>query len=210
MNKCAAALLGVVLLTSACGVGAQVEEADGGAGLTVNDDGVSAEGNGAELDVNDDGVSAKAGSAEVSVNDDGVSVGAGEGDDDFAPAPDASDPDTSEPDTNDPGKNVTINGDSQITEADCDGKAALISSDFSSVTLTGSCTSIQISGDSNIIYIDTAQEITVAGEFNNVESKMVGALVVEGESNTISYGAGLDGGTPDITNTSDYNSTSAD
>jgi Protein of unknown function (DUF3060) len=100
---------------------------------------------------------------------------------------------------------LVFSGDDQTIEADCAGGSATVTGYWNTITLTGSCESVEVSGGDNTITIEAASALTIAGYWNTVDVTTIGSITVDGGDNTVNWVEGLDGGTPKITAADDFN-----
>jgi Protein of unknown function (DUF3060) len=199
-------LLGLVLLGSACGAGAELQSASTANSLppatqpetneTARTDDVTATASpGLDVTVDDSGVSVDADGVDVTLDGSGV-------DTESTQPPDTTNTEPSDDDTMD---GLIFSGDDQQIDADCAGGAATVSGDWNTIILSGTCEKVEVLGSDNTISVETVSTLSVAGYWNSIDASMVGVITVNGGDNTITWGAGINGGTPKVTAVDDYN-----
>jgi hypothetical protein len=216
-------LLGLVLLGSACGAGAELQSASTANSLppatqpetneTARTDDVTATASpGLDVTVDDSGVSVDADGVDVTLDGSGVDVNLdadldADLDDSVVDTESTQPPDTTntEPSDDDTMDGLIFSGDDQQIDADCAGGAATVSGDWNTIILSGTCEKVEVLGSDNTISVETVSTLSVAGYWNSIDASMVGVITVNGGDNTITWGAGINGGTPKVTAVDDYN-----
>ena len=78
------------------------------------------------------------------------------------------------------------NGKTHTVDCKKDGTVR-VSGNSNTFTLTGTCASVQISGNKNTIKGDGAKSVLVSGNENSVTLSSIDNVLVSGDKNTLSY-----------------------
>lgn len=96
-------------------------------------------------------------------------------------------------------------GKTQTIDCAADGEIAIPGA-MNTVTLTGSCTKVAISGADNTVTIASALKVAVSGTGNRVEVAAADKIAVSGVGNSVRYDRGVNAKAPKIANSGLKNS----
>lgn len=75
-----------------------------------------------------------------------------------------------------------------------------ISGSSSTITLTGTCTKVAISGSSNKLVIQAADKVAIAGSMNEVAIEAANKIAVVGSMNQVTWKKGIKSAKPKVSN----------
>ena len=95
-----------------------------------------------------------------------------------------------------------VMGNNKTLTIDCaKDKSAMVMGNQNTITMTGTCSSLSVQGNKNIIKSETATAVDVLGNDNTVTVTAADTISITGNTNHVSWKKGATGKAPSVTDT---------